>query len=145
MVKKWLIFMCRFVPPIFLVLIPGMAIYDTISPWEVAAVPLKEYSDSYTLLIGGSSRYYLSNGKKHWRKEKTYLVVDPALTSSTTIDISADSKGHVEVDKRAGGLLKIVVYYLSLIVLTWFSWFGYRYFAHNNAPKRDAANGGRAP
>ena len=139
MFKKWLKAVFKFVPPIFLVFIPATAIYGSIAPWDLSANALSKYPGQHSLLVGFSS----VRSKNSWSQTNTYLVIGPGFTTSKTIEVSADSNGKLEVKESEGGLLQFIITYVILILITWFSWSGYRMVAHNqslNSTPQSGAN-----
>ena len=131
MVKKWLIVVFRYVPPLLLVIFLAMAIYDRISPWEHAETVLKQYPDSFSFLVGNNSQSHNKDGKWYKYKENTYLVVKSDLSKSQTVKVSVNSDGEVKVKTSDGGLAIFIATVLVLVLITWLSWHGYKVFTHN--------------
>ena len=132
MVKKWLIAVFRYVPPLLLVLFLAMSIYERISPWEHAETVLKQYPDSFTFLVGNNSQSHNRDGKWYKYKENTYLVVNSDLSKSQTVKVSVNSDGEVLVKTSDGGLAIFIATFLVLVLITWLSWHGCKVFAHKN-------------
>jgi len=139
MVKKWLIIIFRYVPPLLLVFFVVMAVYDKISPWEHAEEVLNQYPESFTLLAGSNSMSHNRDGEWYKYQDNTYLVVKDDLSKSQTVTVSVNPYGEVQVKSSDGGLVKYIASYLVLVLITWFSWSGYKVFTHNKSFQVDAA------
>lgn len=138
MVKKWLIYLFRYAPPVLLVVFIVMAVYDKISPWEHAESVLKQYSESFAFLVGSNSKSHSRDGKWYKYKENTYLVVKNDFSKSQTVKVSVNPAGEVQVKSTDSGLVAYLATYLLLVLITWFSWSGYKVFTHNKSFQIDA-------
>jgi len=139
MVKKWLIVVFRYAPPLLLVIFLVMAIYDRITPWEQAETILDQYPESFSVLVGINSQSHHVDGEWYKNQENTYLVVKSDFSKSQTVKVSANSDGEVHVESSDGGLVTYISTFLALILITWFSWYGYKVFTHNKSFQVDAA------
>jgi hypothetical protein len=139
MFKKWLIVVFRYAPPLLLAVFLVLAIYEKISPWEHAETILSQYPDSFSFLVGSNSQSHYRDGKVYKLKENTYLVVKTDFSESKTVKVGVNSDGEFQVKSSEGGLVTYIIIFILLILITWFSWYGYKVFTHNNRLQVDAA------
>lgn len=118
-IKKFVFFVLKYASPLFLILVPLLAIYGLLNPWPQSEVALSKHPDSIVLLSGFQSNYSGSY-EKH---SKTYLVIKTNPISSYTVKITTDTQGLHEVNQHEGGLLIILFTYTLLIAITWWFWF----------------------
>jgi hypothetical protein len=126
-IKKFVIFVLKYVSPLFLMLVPLVAIYGLINPWPPSAAVLSKYPGSLALLSGMQSHY---NGS-YKKNSKTYLIVTTDIFASKTVKVTVDSNGLFEVKENEGGLFFMLTTYLLLTVLTWWFWFRPKRNTHN--------------
>ena len=120
--------------PLSLVLLPAMAIYGQVNPWQPAIEALKHYDQNINILIGAN--YHFSGDYES--QNRTYLLFSPNSLSSKTIFIETDNVGKYIVTESDGGLITVILVYVILILLTW--WFWFKPKTHNNTLNQTGAN-----
>ena len=117
--KKFYVVIIKIMAPFFMILIPAMMLYGLIFPWKPAIKILSKYEHSVALLSGLKSTY--NNGYE--KESRTYLIIKKNPLSSKVVRITIDSKGLLEVKQHNGGFLVMLLVYIFLGLLTWWSWF----------------------
>ena len=108
----------KYTAPFFLVLLPAIAIYGHVHPWQPSIQTLHKYGKSINILLG-TDHHFSGNYKSQTR---SYLVFFPNSLTSKTVFIEADSLGKYIVTEKDGGLLIVIMIYVVLILLTWWYW-----------------------
>ena len=114
-----------------MVLIPAGMIYGLLFPWPHSVDALSKYENSIALLSSFKSSYRNSY-EKH---SKTYLVIKANPPSSFLVRVTIDTNGLYEVKERDGGLTSILIIYVFLGFLTWWSW-AKKEKSHNKSVKQ---------
>lgn len=128
MIKKWLLFCLRYLPPLFLLLAALQILYGLVFPWKEAEATLALHHEYTPLLIGASSHYSYASGAERQIEENYYLLVGSGISDSKTLVVSVDSVKGFSSSLSDGGLVAFVFTQLALFVLIWFSWVGYKLF-----------------
>jgi hypothetical protein len=128
MIKKFLKCYFRFVPPFLLLLLPIVVLYGHLFPWPTASAALSNYPSAIHILIGQSSSYSSVGGTERRSEEKTYLIFGDGVDGSKTVTVTSDSTHGIHSEETDGGLLVYTLFYISLIIISWFAWFGYKRF-----------------
>lgn len=138
MIKSWFLAVFKYVPPIFLVLIPAMIIYGFSTQWHISKDVLSKYENSFILFVGFKKESGFVGDRTFDRQSRAYLIIDDNLQSKT-VTIYAEFGEFHEVHEEEGGLLTFIISYLFLIVVTWFFWVR----PHNKSlqPTADASAG----
>ncbi|OUR70771.1 hypothetical protein A9Q78_11770 [Methylophaga sp. 41_12_T18] len=121
MIKSWFLAVCKYVPPIFLVLIPAMIIYGLSTQWIISKDVLSKYESSFILFVGFKKESGFVGGRTFERESRNYLIIGDNLQSKT-VTIYAEFGELHKVKEEEGGLLTFIISYLLLIVVTWFFW-----------------------
>ena len=120
---KSILFWYKYGPIILLIALPSVTIYGALSSWDVAERELIKYPHNYKILIGLSNNSTTYQNKHYFNKTRKYLLFKNGLSSINTIDITEDSKTGVSSFIQKGGLLKVILIYLFILLWGWFAWF----------------------
>ena len=131
-VKKFVFIVLKYASPLFLVLVPMVAIYGFMVPWPPIESELAKHPDSIAILSGVSAHYQGGYEKV----TKSYLLVSPKALESRSLSLTIDSKGLRELHQEEGGFITMVISYGFLAFCTY--WFWVRR-AHNKSAQSDAA------
>lgn len=118
-VKKFIVNIVKYASPLFLVLMPLVAIYGAMVPWQPIESELAKHPDSIAILSGVSAHY-----RGDYEKiTKHYLLLNPKSLESHSLRLTVDSKGLREVKKEEGGFIAMLVSYGFLVFGTYWFWF----------------------
>jgi hypothetical protein len=118
MIKNFFLIFFKYFSPLFLLLLPLMALYGFLYPWPQANSALSKYQGEMVLLSGMKSQYSGSYEKR----SNTYLIIKANPIASETVSVTTDSNGLYEVTQEDGGLLSILFLYATLIFSLWWFW-----------------------
>ena len=104
----------KYTAPFFLMILPAIAIYGHVYPWQPSIQTLQSYDNSINVLLGAD--YHVS--VSYQSQTITYLVFFPNSLSSKTLFVEADNLGKYVATEKDGGLLVVVLVYIVLILLT---------------------------
>ena len=121
--KEIIIFSFKYLPILFLIVVPVQLIYGTYSTWDTSSTELKKYKHKYRIFTGGSSERFYSKENSYYMESKTYIIFDKGLSNIKSITISKHSKNGTSVEIEDGGLIQLILTYLFLMFCVWFMWF----------------------
>jgi len=113
----------KYGPIIFLIALPSVSIYGALSSWDVAERELIKYPHTYKMLIGISNNSTIYQDEHYFNKTRKYILFKNGLSSINTIDITEDSKTGISSSIQEGGLLKVILIYVFILLWGWLAWF----------------------
>lgn len=117
-IKNFFFIFFKYISPLFLLILPLMALYGFLYPWPQAKTALSKYKGEMVLLSGVKSQYSGSYEKR----SNTYLIIKANPIASETVRVTTDSNGLYEVTQEDGGLLSILFLHAALIFSFWWFW-----------------------
>jgi len=120
--KKLWVLWYKYTPIIFLIAIPLMILYGSLSSWNIADKELKNHTYEYKILVGFTSQSVYSEKNPYSEKSRTYMLIGKGLSNIKRITISNHSVNGLSVEVENGGLIQLILIYMFLILWGWYVW-----------------------
>ena len=124
----------KFGMPLYLVLVPVMALYGWFSPWAAAQGALLEHQGQTPLLVGASyhAQYSLAQGRRI-TSSRSYIFLPAVLSDPKIITFTQENGADVTISESRLNFFLTALWLVLCCVGTW--WFWFRRVPPNNSFK----------